>query len=475
MTTKLPKEKSINELYFCLLRTLSSYETHTSDLSDILKDVCIHFGFGCGLVYEANHTNTLFLKERFFIYHTDQFMDEIDLMSCLSPEELACLVGMPIFFSSRQSQKNSLNQKLSELFHVNTIFIIPIKDEAGKFIGFVAMLDRRSRIVLSEKNINTIHTILTIVANYVKLRIYQKKTENIKNSLNNILDYMGIDIYVTDYENDKLLYANKSISLPFGGQENMIGKVCWKVFYGSRGQTKECDFCPKRRLLDATGTPTKVYSWEYRKQSEDIWFRAFAAAFRWVDGRLAHIVTNVDITENKRNENIIRQLADYDMLTKLPNRRRLLYDCDESIKRMAIKNQTGYFIFFDLDNFKLVNDTMGHSAGDELLINISEALQKSPITRDRVYRHGGDEFIVLCENTKRDELDKLIDFILNLFREKWQVAGQATSSGASIGIACYPADGSTAGELLRKADIAMYNAKRSGRNTAVFYNPKMEL
>jgi diguanylate cyclase (GGDEF)-like protein len=286
---------------------------------------------------------------------------------------------------------------------------------------------------------------------------------------------MGIDIYVTDYENDEVLYANKSMSVPFGGQENMIGKICWQVLYGARGQSEECDFCPKRRLLDESGKPTKAYSWEYQRQSKDMWFRAFSAAFRWVDGRLAHVVTNVDITENKRNENIIRQLADYDMLTKLPNRRRLLYDCDEGVKRMAVRKQTGYFIFFDLDNFKLVNDTMGHSAGDELLIKISEALQKSPITRDRVYRHGGDEFIILCENTKRDELDKLIDFILNLFCENWQIAANSTTTSASIGIACYPADGTTAEELLRKADIAMYTAKRRGRNTAVFYNKKMEL
>lgn len=97
----------------------------------------------------------------------------------------------------------------------------------------------------------------------------------------------------------------------------------------------------------------------------------FSAAFRWVDGRLAHVVSSADITDNKRNEALVEYLANYDSLTNLPNRRMLVKECERRIDKTQ-EGGEGYLLFFDIDGFKKINDTFGHEAGDEFLVQLGQ-------------------------------------------------------------------------------------------------------
>ena len=180
---------------------------------------------------------------------------------------------------------------------------------------------------MEAEDISFTYAVLASVANHVKLQLYQKRAEATDASLKTMMDHMGIDIYVNDFYTHEVLYANRSMAEPYGGVENLIGKICWKTLYTDK--IEECNYCPQKNLIDEDGGPTKVYSWDYQRPFDGSWFRVLSAAFQWTDGRLAHIVSSVDISENKHNEEVIRQLAEYDSLTGLPNRYRLQLDCDK--------------------------------------------------------------------------------------------------------------------------------------------------
>lgn len=247
----------------------------------------------------------------------------------------------------------------------------------------------------------------------------------------------------------------------------MLGKKCWQALYTDK--SGPCDYCPQNKLIDEEGNPTKIYSWDYRRPFDGSWFRVLSATFRWFDGRLAHVVSSVDITENKNNEATIAQMADYDALTNLPNRRKLLADCDAAIEE-AIKNDGhGYLLFFDLDKFKDLNDSMGHQAGDQLLQEVGKALQKNRYTRDRSFRYGGDEFVVLLPDTTEKQAHKVVQFLLARFQRPWRLKRISPICHASVGVARYPEQGKNTEELLHKADSMMYKAKQAGRGTACFY------
>ena len=195
----------------------------------------------------------------------------------------------------------------------------------------------------------------------------------------------------------------------------------------------------------------------------------FSAAFRWVDGRLAHVVSSADITDNKRNEELIEYLANFDSLTGLPNRRKLINDCTILIDHIQNRGN-GYLLFFDLDGFKAINDNYGHDSGDEFLIQLGEFFLGIPMLKNRMYRHGGDEFVALIDGSvMKDNIRSLVNFIHERFKKPWSLKKGNVFCNTSVGVACYPEDGNTSEELIRKADHAMYEIKKKGGAGICFY------
>ncbi len=178
-----------------------------------------------------------------------------------------------------------------------------------------------------------------------------------------------------------------------------------------------------------------------------------------------------DISERKRTEEQIRQLAYYDTLTNLPNRRMLMDRLRQSLNQ-AIRHQRSLAVMFlDLDRFKLINDTLGHDAGDALLKAVASRLNASVRSGDTVSRQGGDEFvIVLAEIAQPTDAALIAEKILATLSQPVSVMGHELFITTSIGISVYPVNGSDDMlELMKKADIAMYAAKEAGRNRYRFY------
>ncbi len=191
-------------------------------------------------------------------------------------------------------------------------------------------------------------------------------------------------------------------------------------------------------------------------------------------------ITVVDITQRKESEAEIRQLAFYDPLTSLPNRRLLLERLKRATFRCIRKLQHGAVLFIDLDNFKELNDTHGHSSGDLLLQQVARRLMSCVRACDTVARLGGDEFVVVLEELNKDpvlaasEALKIAEDIQVAFSERYALKSSSYSSTGSIGVALFNRVEESVEMLLQHADVALYRAKLSGQGAISFFDPAMQ-
>jgi diguanylate cyclase (GGDEF)-like protein len=188
--------------------------------------------------------------------------------------------------------------------------------------------------------------------------------------------------------------------------------------------------------------------------------------------RPAQLVAITDVTEQRKAEARIAHMAHYDALTDLPNRALFCERLDEALSRVRRDQDKFAVLYLDLDQFKNVNDTLGHLVGDKLLVAVAERLRSCLRDCDLVARFGGDEFAVLQLGLiEAHEVGSFAERIVMLLSESYDIGGHQVEIGASVGIALAPADGETAEQLLGNADMALYHAKEDGRRTFCFFEP----
>jgi diguanylate cyclase (GGDEF)-like protein/PAS domain S-box-containing protein len=190
--------------------------------------------------------------------------------------------------------------------------------------------------------------------------------------------------------------------------------------------------------------------------------------------------TNTDLTERKQAEASIHHLAYYDALTGLPNRRLLIEQLRMALTMSDKTGHKGALLFIDLDNFKALNDTLGHDIGDQLLKLVAERLRETVSKSDYVARIGGDEFVVILENLGEVmqeapiEAERMGQKILLALNQPFTLLEKFFRSPPSIGITLFDGSLESVDELLKQADVAMYQAKEAGRNTLRFFDPSMQ-
>lgn len=229
--------------------------------------------------------------------------------------------------------------------------------------------------------------------------------------------------------------------------------------------------------------------WDRRKNGEvyPVWLTI--SAVKGQGGLVTHYVaTHIDITQRKAVEDQLHKLAFYDPLTQLPNRRLLLDRLGHVLAGSTRSRNQGAIMFIDLDNFKALNDTQGHDVGDRLLAEVAQRLKSSVRQGDTVARLGGDEFVVMVQDLAADsmvvaQVEAVAEKILAALDCPYRLVFDAELGRrnalnyhctASIGITLFGAHSTNVDELLKQADLAMYQAKDSGRNAIRFFDPEMQ-
>ena len=214
-----------------------------------------------------------------------------------------------------------------------------------------------------------------------------------------------------------------------------------------------------------------------RRRSGELYFEEKTISpIRGANGAISHYVaTGKDVTERITSERRLEYLASYDALTGLPNRSLLQDRLTQAIQRAHRQGRAVAVQFVDLDRFKLINDTLGHTVGDHILIEAATRLRQCLRATDTVARLGGDEFILIQEDVDNpDVVEQVARKVLDAFSGRFPAGPQGLFVTVSIGLALYPADGATPDELLMRADLAMYRAKEAGHNSYRFFEATMD-
>ncbi len=251
------------------------------------------------------------------------------------------------------------------------------------------------------------------------------------------------------------------------------------------------------RLLNSGRTPPATYAamWKSilcgeawrgqitnrRKDGSDYVDFAIITPIRQADGKISHFVSvQQDITERMKANATIEHLAFYDQLTGLPNRVLLADRLHQAVNSGARNGQHGVLMMIDLDNFKMLNDTLGHDVGDLLLKQVGQRLHDHARKGDTVARLGGDEFMIVLAEVHGDQAEAVIVAktvarqLLAVFDDEFDLQGTSYHCSASIGITLFQGEAMSCDDLMKQADLAMYQAKQAGRNTIRFFDPAME-
>ncbi len=292
----------------------------------------------------------------------------------------------------------------------------------------------------------------------------------------NIISTMSDSLFLVDAD-ERITSINHGASKLLGYEENeLIGKPMQIIF-----SEKEDKALPFERILEEvmkTGTISEVETVFKTKDGKRIPISLSSSVMRDEDGEPQGIICiGRDITERKKTEEMIKRIATHDSLTGLPNRV-MFNDHFTLLMTQAHRNQQKIaLMFLDLDQFKDVNDTLGHYTGDQLLKSVAIRLLQLLRKSDIVARTGGDEFVILLPGiTHMEDVDKVAKKIIEAFQEPFVFKDHKPHITVSIGVVIYPEDGKDADTLLKKADIAMYKAKEYGRNNYQYYvqNTKAE-
>jgi diguanylate cyclase (GGDEF)-like protein/PAS domain S-box-containing protein len=231
-------------------------------------------------------------------------------------------------------------------------------------------------------------------------------------------------------------------------------------------------------IAEALRTGQSLRNVEYRSLTRSgslAWLLASAVPIFAADGRVNGLRgTVMDITERKRAEARIEELATRDPLTGLPNRLLLADRLAQGIAGAVRSGETLAVLFIDLDHFKQINDTLGHQVGDHLLKEVARRLSAVVRKDDTLARLGGDEFVIVLEGLRSiEDVAQIAQKVLHALGQPFAVDGHELHTAGSVGIALHPADGTDASTLMRNADIAMYAAKSSGRKNYQFFSAEM--
>lgn len=359
---------------------------------------------------------------------------------------------------SLDAETNFLHRDGTIIHAIKSVRMIRHNDHLRFFVNVRNQTDlnRLNKELQSSKNF------IELQANELALLLNSKNQE-----LEEILSSIDEVIWYIDNQTLSLRYVNRAIEKVFGfSRDNFLSdQTLWQ-------QQIHVDDRHLVQLFFETLLPG---------HSQEIRFRILhnEGNIRWLSSRIYHHPTlhlfigiTSDITAPKAQGEEIAFLAYHDPLTMLPNRAKLKLQLESRFEHSA--NNPFALMFLDLDNFKNINDTMGHKIGDAILIEVSNRIRTSLGKYDFCARFGGDEFIILLEDADTHSIDNMAQNLIHTFKEPFKVTEIDFFLSSSIGIVLYPHDALSVEDLIKHADTAMYEAKNKGKNQFVYYHTSMQ-
>lgn len=347
---------------------------------------------------------------------------------------------------------DSSNLKVEEreelkALNVRSLIVLPITI-SGSVNMYACFIEKDRVRNWQVEEIKFLNDSVKILQNILTRRIQKNSLAGSYASLETILDNVGGAVYVKDLITDTGLFANRNMRHSFE-RELKDGSI--------------------HKLLEQEIKAESGVS-EIFMESREKWYELYYTRIKWVDGNPALLCALYDETEKKIYQKKIEQQAHMDFLTGLNNRMCCERDLARYVDEAYKTAQKGALLYLDLDDFKHINDGLGHQYGDVLLKAIAQNFQRIEGIENTCYRMGGDEFIIIVPPGNYDKLEQIVSSIKEIFMKPWFLKDSDYYCTMSMGIVDFQDEGEAVHDLIKKADIAMYEAKKSGKNRIARYS-----
>ena len=444
MKHQLHRSQAMTEV----VRMLESDEGFSELTVDILRETCESLDLSGGFLIRENvdHKTTDMICE----YVKNK---EDSLISGFQKKEkvqLPFFNGKPYMISSDSMMPEAFERFFRENDLSAAVFQpLEVSDHLLMYVGF---FEKEAFRVWESDDIKFISGVKRVIQSILLKRIAKNSLASSYASLEAILENAGCGIYVVDYHTRSILYTNQKL-------KDLFSRTI------KAGKLEEIVFAEEEEKK------THYYDEVYFVE-EERWLDVHKTEIDWVDGRKVGLCTLYDITDKKLYQKKIENQANNDFLTGLYNRMRCEQDLGRYIAKAQAVNCEGALLYIDLDDFKHINDGLGHQYGDVLLKAISHSFQRIEGIENSCYRMGGDEFIVIISEAVYPQMERILRDIDSIFSKPWFLKGEDYYCTMSMGIACFPSDGNSVDDLIRKADMALMTAKRRGKNCVEYYYDK---
>ena len=322
---------------------------------------------------------------------------------------------------------------------------------------------------LTEELDSFIHSIASVIQNIAQMRVTNNSLLSSYEVLKDILNNIGSGIIVCDRSSANILFENK-----VAGESKEIQNAIRECLQELMASEEYRSYLARKKAYDEDDEAdyVKPYIRPIEKYSAEsgLWFEIRFTNLVWIDGIEVIVCTAADITQKKKSQQKIEFQAHNDFLTGLYNRMKCESDLRKIIKQSVKDGVKGAVMFIDLDDFKHINDGLGHQYGDILLQQIAAGLQSIVGLRGKCYRMGGDEFVAIVMPDMFSELERIANKVKDMFNKPWYLMETEYFCTMSMGIAVFPDDSKDVHEIIRLADIAMYESKKNGKNGYTFYD-----
>lgn len=350
---------------------------------------------------------------------------------------------------SADTEADPVDKEIMTALGITALVVLPITIGNG-IAMYSCFCDSTPGKKWMTDEVKFLYDAMKVLQSILTKRIQKNSLASSYASLEAILDNVGSAIYVRDIETGSPLFANRIL----------------KSIFAAELQSGSLD-----ELFD-NAIPINKGSgiYEINHVERNRWYDLHYTYINWVDGRKASLCAAYDVTDKKNYQRRIEQQAYTDFLTGLYNRMCCERDLAMYIDTAKSKRTKGALLYLDLDDFKHINDGLGHQYGDVLLKAISHSLQRIEGIQNTCYRMGGDEFVIIIPPESYNAFKNIISEIKEIFAKPWYLKDADYYCTMSMGIVEFPDSGESVQDLIKKADIAMYDAKKSGKNRVAQYS-----